>query len=86
MLGKSKPPQKIKQNALAILKRLEYIQEIRDINEDEQAEWETTKKQLDDLYLDEETYWKHRSRPKWLEEGYFNTKYVHKIATHRHNK
>lgn len=56
MLGKSKPPQKIKQNALAILKRLEYIQEIRDINEDEQAEWETTKKQLDDLYLDEETY------------------------------
>jgi hypothetical protein len=41
------------------------------------------KKILDDYYLEEEKYWKLRSKDQWLKSDDLNTTYFHRLATHR---
>jgi hypothetical protein len=53
---------KTKQRALQTLHRLEFIQEIRDLNREEQEEWHHNNNILEDLLLEEEIYWKHRAK------------------------
>lgn len=65
------------------IKNLEVIQEYRDFIDIEAELWLKYKNELDNIYLEEEKYWIHRSRQKWLEEGDNNTKYFHTVASHR---
>jgi hypothetical protein len=41
---------------------------------------------LDQIYLDEETYWQQRVRLKWLLEGDMNTIFFHMVANNRRRK
>jgi hypothetical protein len=41
---------------------------------------------LDQIYLDEETYWQQRARLKWLLEGDMNTIFFHMVANNRRRK
>lgn len=77
---------KLKKNALDNLARLEQIQEVRNFTITEFEQWSECKKCLDDIYLEEELYWKIRSKQIWLEEGDGNTKFFHRIASHRKRK
>lgn len=43
-------------------------------------------KQIDDLLIDEEIYWRHRSKAVWLPECDKNTKFFHSKATARKRK
>ncbi|KAH9769811.1 reverse transcriptase domain-containing protein [Citrus sinensis] len=45
-----------------------------------------SRKQIDDLLIDKEIYWRQRSRAVWLREGDKNTKYFHSKATARKRK
>lgn len=81
--GKKK---KDKQNLLSRLHHLELVQELSPLSASEQAEWLSIKASLDEIYLEEEIYWKTRAKHKWLEEGDLNTKFFHAIASHRKKK
>lgn len=50
------------------------------------VELKAIEKQIDDLLIDEEIYWRQRSRTVWLREGDKNTKYFHSKATARKRK
>ena len=50
------------------------------------VELKAIEKQIDDLLIDEEVYWRQRSRVVWLREGDKNTKYFHSKATARKRK
>lgn len=81
--GKKK---KDKQLILDRLNALDIIQESRTFTPVELKEWNTLRTQLEDIYLDEELYWKHRANQTWLEAGDQNTKYFHLITNHRKKK
>lgn len=44
---------------------------------EEADEFKSTKDHIERLLLDEEVYWKQRSRADWLKEGNKNTKFFH---------
>jgi hypothetical protein len=68
------------------LHSLKKIKEERDLTGVEAQLWLDTKELLDDIYLEEESYWKARSKDQWLREGDLNTSYFHKIASNRKKK
>lgn len=68
------------------LNELDILRESRPLSSPEVEEWTYSKARLEEIYLEEELYWKHRSKQKWLDEGDHNTKYFHVIANHRRNK
>lgn len=68
------------------MKELDILQEIRNLTHIEIEEYTRLKTCLEDIYLDEEKYWKQRSKQKWLEEGDHNSKYFHVIANHKRKK
>lgn len=74
---------KIKVALIDELHRLELLQESVEHSEEEYLQWSYTRAQLEQIYLEEERYWKNRSKQQWLEEGDQNTKYFNLQATHR---
>lgn len=79
---------KQEREALATLLQLEQIKESRPLTMTEFELWQTTKAHLDKIYLEEEEYWKLRSKNQWLQEGDQNIKLFHRVAAHRrkHNR
>jgi len=47
------------------------------------AEIQKLKKNLNQAYIDEEMFWKHKSRNQWTHEGDGNTKYFHTVTKTR---
>jgi hypothetical protein len=45
--------------------------------------WITLHSLLDEIYLEEEKYWKLRSKDQWVKKGDLNTSYFHRVATQR---
>lgn len=60
--------------------------ESRDLSDEEIIELHHFRKILNDMYVEDELYWKQRSKQKWLMEGDLNTSYFHKVATNRKKK
>jgi hypothetical protein len=52
----------VKKVALSILHKLEKVMEVRDLTCEESQLWKTNKTILEDYYLEEEKYWKLRSK------------------------
>lgn len=77
---------KQKQMLIREIHRLDIVQETQDLSEEEYLNWATFKSQLDKIYLEEEIYWKNRSKQQWLEAGDQNTKFFHVVASHRSRK
>ncbi|XP_078150904.1 uncharacterized protein LOC144546233 [Carex rostrata] len=77
---------KTKQSILHRLNSLDTIRETRDLSYIEKEEWQSLHSKLDDIYLEDELYWKHRAKQKWLDEGDQNTKYFHALANNRKKK
>ena len=61
--------------ALDQMEQLEAIKDFRDLSGSEMVQWSSLKQLLDDIYLEEEMYWKLRSRQKWVHEGDYNTRF-----------
>lgn len=53
---------------------------------DDGAEVRTIENQIDNILLDEEIFWKQRSRADWLKEGDKNTRFFHSKASARRKK
>lgn len=75
-----------KQKLIKELHELELLQDNRELSDEEYIHWASLKSQLDSVYLEEEIYWKNRSKQQWLEAGDHNTKFFHVIASHRNKK
>jgi hypothetical protein len=69
--------------ALSILHKLQKVMEVRDLTCEESQLWKTNKSILEDYYLEEEKYWKLRSKEQWFKSDDLNTTYFHRLATHR---
>ncbi|KAL0442468.1 UNVERIFIED_CONTAM: putative mitochondrial protein [Sesamum latifolium] len=54
------------------------------ITADTKARESRDKAELSKLILQEELYWKQRSKDLWLKEGYRNSSFFHAKASHRH--
>lgn len=48
--------------------------------------WVSNKKNLDDIYLEEEIYWKQRSKKQMVGKGDLNTSLFHRTATVKKQK
>lgn len=68
------------------LHELEIIQEDRSFTDAEYSDWKALKIQLENIFLEEEKYWKHRSKQQWLNEGDQNSKFFHVMVNHRKKK
>ena len=44
------------------------------------------KRELEELILREEIYWRQKARVKWVKEGDCNSKFFHKVANGRRNR
>lgn len=65
---------------------LEILQESVDLSEKEYLRWTSIKAQLESIYLEEEMYWKNKSKQQWLKEGNHSTKFFDVVASHRNKK
>lgn len=72
-----------KTSILQQLHHIEILTEQRPLLPQEVEKSNDLKHRLESIYLEEEIYWKQRSKQTWLEEGDSNTKYFHVIANHR---
>ena len=68
------------------LHEFELLQDSRELSDEEYIRWASLKSQFDSVSLEEEIYWKNRSKQQWLEAGDHNTKFFHVIASHRNKK
>lgn len=64
--------QTIKMEPLSSIKTL-YIKKKKDLAERERNDGRKFKRQLKEIYSKEETYWRIRSKVKWIAKGHKNT-------------
>ena len=68
-----------------LINKLEKLMEDQK-QEDNGEEIKMIKKQIHEFLLEEEIYWKHRSRADWLKQGDKNTKLFHSKVSSRKRK
>lgn len=68
------------------IKALDIIRETCSFNMDEQNRETKLKRNLSVTILQEEVYWRQRSRVTWLKSGDVNTKFFHNMTNDRRNR
>ena len=75
-----------KNSILSDLGRIDLFEQEGNLNHDLLLERTLKRKELEELLLKEEVYWRQKSRIKWIKEGDCNSKFFHRVANGRRNK
>ena len=75
-----------KNSIISDLGRIDLFEQEGNLNHDLLSERTLKRKELEELWLKEEDYWRQKSRIKWIKEGDCNSKFFHRAANGRRNK
>lgn len=71
-----------RKKCITIIRDIDALEEERTLSSEEQKSREYSCKVFLILAVKEKTFWRQRSRIKWLKEDDHNTKFFHKVAPH----